>query len=52
MSNRARVLEAGEEEEVGIVIESNVFAGFDSFALNHTQFDDWWRIDRSTVTVG
>lgn len=35
MSNRVRVFEVGEEEEVGIVIESNVFVGFDSFVFNY-----------------
>jgi hypothetical protein len=52
MGDRASMLETGIEEEVGVVIEGDVLAIFDSEAFNNSELDNGRRVDGSTVAVG
>lgn len=47
----AGMFQAGVEEEVGVVVESNILALFHTGAFNNAQFDNGRRIDRSAVAV-
>jgi hypothetical protein len=46
------MLETGIQEEVGVVIEGNVLALFESEAFNNSELDNGWRVNRSAIAVG
>lgn len=52
MCDRAGILKAGEEEEIGIVVEGDILARLNSLAFDDSQLDDRGRVDGATVTVG
>lgn len=52
VSDRTRVLQAGEEEEIGIVVECDVLASLNSLSLDDSKFDNRRRVDRSAIAVG
>jgi hypothetical protein len=46
------MLETGIEEEIGIIVKSDVLALFHTWSLDNPKLDNRGRINRSTVTVG
>lgn len=52
MGNRTGMLETGVEEEVGVVVESDILALLNCRTLNDSELDNGRRINRSSVAVG
>jgi hypothetical protein len=52
MCKRTSMLQTGIEKEIGVVVKCDVFAFFDSGAFDNSEFDNWRRINGSTVAVG
>lgn len=52
MGNRTGMLETGVEEEVGVVVESDILALLNCGTLNDSELDNGRRINRSSVAVG
>lgn len=52
MSKWARMLKTSIEEEVGVVVESDVLAFLDGRSLDDSQFDNRRRINGSAIAVG
>lgn len=52
IGNRTGMLETGVEEEVGIVVESDILALLNCRALDDSELDNGRRINRSSVAVG
>jgi hypothetical protein len=46
------MLETGVEEEVGVVVESDILALLNCRTLNDSELDNGRRINRSSVAVG
>lgn len=51
MGQSASLLKTGIEEEVGIVVESDVLALLYRRTLDNAQLNDWWRIYWSSVAI-
>jgi hypothetical protein len=52
VSDGTRVLQASEEEKVGIVVECDVLAGLNGLSLDDSKFDNRRRVNRSAIAVG
>lgn len=52
MGNRTGMLETGVEEEVGVVVESDILALLNCGTFNDSELDNGRRINWSSVTVG